>query len=88
MEKVTDILLCEVETEDGRSLGRLFEVRSDGEPEHGVTNKDRPITELIYGATGLWEVLGLKKANFKSIPWKAVKKIELGKIIVDEEFSR
>jgi len=86
MEKITEILLTEIETENGKRLGRLFDVRCAGEPEHGLTNEGRPITELVYGTTGLWEVLGLKKVNVKTIPWKAVKSIEPGKIVVESDF--
>jgi hypothetical protein len=83
MEKITDILFCEIENEDGRRLGRLYDLRSDGEPEHGLSKEQRLVTEIIYGTTGLWEMLGLKKTDFKTISWKAVRKIESGKIIIE-----
>ena len=87
MEKITEILLTEIETANGKRLGRLFDIRCAGEPEHGLANEDRPITELVYGTTGLWEVLGLKKVEVKSIPWAAVKSIEPGKIVVESDFK-
>ena len=82
MEKITDILFSEVETESGDRLGRLYDLRCEGEPEFGIPNEDRTVTELIYGTTGLWEVLGLKKLDRKSVSWKAVKSIEPGRIVV------
>lgn len=82
MEKITDILFCEVESDDGRRLGRLFDVRCAGEPEHGLTNEDRPITELVYGGRGLLEMLGFKQTDLKTMPWSSVKEIKPGKIII------
>ena len=79
---MTDLLMAEIETEDGTRLGRLYDLRSAGEPEHGLAAKDRPITELVYGTAGLWEVLGLKKPNVRTIPWRSVRSIERDKIIV------
>jgi sporulation protein YlmC with PRC-barrel domain len=82
MEKITALLMTEIETEDGTRLGRLYDLRCSGEPEHGLAAKDRPITELVYGTTGLWEVLGLKEPNVRTIPWRSVRSIERGRIIV------
>lgn len=82
MEKITDILMCEVVTEGGRRLGRLYDLRCAGEPEHGTPNRDRTVTELVYGTPGLWEVLDLKHIDTQTIPWSAVKSIERNKIIV------
>jgi hypothetical protein len=82
MEKITDILFAEIETEDGRRLGRVYDVRSDGEPECGFPNDERPLDELLCGSPGLLEVLGFKKVEPRVIPWSAVKKNERGRLIV------
>ena len=87
MEKITDILFLKVETEHGKKLGHLFDIRSEGEPEHGLTNRERTADEIVYGTRGLWEVLGLKKPEVNTIPWSAVKRIEQDKIVVAGEYS-
>jgi hypothetical protein len=73
-----------VETEGGRFLGHVFDLRSRGEPEYGAPRDERVVTEIIYGRTGLFERLGLTQAEPKTISWKAVKAIRGDKIIVDD----
>ena len=82
MEKITEILLAKVVSEDGEPLGRVADLRSNGEPEHGESNKTRVITELLYGKSGWLELVGLRKATLHSVPWKSVKKIEPDKIVI------
>jgi hypothetical protein len=82
IEKITDILFCEVEREDGTKLGHVFDLRSGGEPEHGFENETREITEILYGARSFWETLGLKETELERAAWSDVKKIEGGKIII------
>lgn len=84
IKKITDILFAEVETESGKKLGRVFDVRSTGEPEHSFPNEAREIGELLYGARGFWEVLGFKETRLESVAWSKVVKFEDGKIIVAE----
>jgi len=54
-KKITEILLAEVVDEAGRSYGRVFELRSDGEPEHRIVSKQREITALLFGTSGGWK---------------------------------
>ena len=82
MEKITDILSATVITETGKHLGRVLELRSQGEPEHGSSTDDREITELICGRRGLLELVGLRKAVVKQVPWHAVKRIDGRTIVV------
>ena len=81
MEKVTHILASEVMSENGKRLGRVFDLRSEGEPEHGAPANNRVITELLYESHGLLERLGLKRRVAKSIPWRSVRRVE-GKTLV------
>ncbi len=74
----------EVLTESGRLLGHVFDLRSRGEPEYGEPHEARVVDEVIYGRLGLFERLGLTQAEPKVIPWKAVKAIRDGKLIVEE----
>ena len=82
IEKITDILFCEVEREDGTPLGHVFDLRSTGEPEHGFENETREITEILYGTRSFWETLGIKETELERAAWSDVKKIEGGKIII------
>ena len=82
MEKITDILFCEVENEDGKNLGHVFEFRSAGDPEHGEFARERKVTEILYGKRALLESLGLKAPIIKSFDMSRVKKIQRGKIII------
>ena len=84
MEKITQLLFCEVVSQDGERLGRVFDVRCEGEPEHGDSREERAASELIYGKRGLLEVLGFKKLSGKRVAWQSVKSIERGKIVIDE----
>ena len=84
MEKITQLLFSEVVSQDGERLGRVFDVRCQGEPEHGDSREERAASELVYGKRGLLEVLGFKKAAGKRVGWAAVRRIERGRIVIDE----
>lgn len=83
MEKITQLLFCEVFSEEGEHLGRVFDVRCPGEPEHGHSREARTAGELIYGTRGLLELIGFKKTAGRSVAWQKVKSIEEGKIVID-----
>ena len=82
MEKITDILLAEVVDEDGRNYGRVFELRSQGDPEHGKVSKARKITELLCGNYGILQEIGFKPSNVSTIQWDEVVDIRRGKITI------
>jgi sporulation protein YlmC with PRC-barrel domain len=88
MEKITDLQLLKIVTEDGRHLGHVFDLRSQGVPEHGLSSKERIITEIVYGTIGLWERLGLKQSKTKTLAWQAVIAIKDRKIIVANEVAK
>ncbi|HZT61033.1 MAG TPA: hypothetical protein VFA21_20680 [Pyrinomonadaceae bacterium] len=77
-----------VETEGGRFLGHVFDLRSHGEPEHGETHDARAVNEVVYGRPGLLERLGIIRAETDAIPWEAVKEIRGNKIIVADAVGR
>jgi sporulation protein YlmC with PRC-barrel domain len=87
MEKITQLLFCEVVTQDGERLGRVFDVRCYGEPEHGITNQERTVGELLYGTRGLLELIGLRTTSLQSVAWHSVRGIEDEKIIVDRDYK-
>ena len=82
MEKITELLSAKVMTEDGVYVGRVMDVRSEGEPEHGLVNESRPITELLYGKTGPLSFLGWRSSEVKSVAWKDIKKLSPGKVVI------
>jgi sporulation protein YlmC with PRC-barrel domain len=82
--RASDFQNMRVETEGGRFLGHVFDLRCAGEPEYGAPHDVRVVTELVCGKTGLFERLGLTQAEPTTVSWKAVKAIRDGKIIVDD----
>jgi hypothetical protein len=82
MEKITDILFSQVEDENGKSYGRVFELRSDGEPEHGETSKSRRITEFLCGTTGILQQFGFAAKNVSTIDWEQIVDIKPGRIVI------
>ena len=82
MEKITDILLAEVHDESGRYYGRLFELRSDGEPEHGLVSNNREITAFLCATHGILQELGFKPTDVSTITWDSVVEIKRGKITI------
>ena len=85
MKRLTNLVWMEVVNEHGKSLGRVMDVRSPGEPEHGVVIKEREVSELICGTRGLLIRLGIKKSKESTIPWKSVIAVRGQKIIVKAE---
>jgi sporulation protein YlmC with PRC-barrel domain len=73
-----------VETESGRFLGHVFDLRSEGEPEYGAPKDVRAVTKIVYGRMGLLARLGLDEVDATTLSWKAVKAIRNGKIIVED----
>jgi hypothetical protein len=82
MEKITDILFSHVEDEDGRSYGRVFELRSEGDPEHGEVSKGRSIDTLLCGKIGFLQEFGFDARDITVFDWDSIIDIKKGKIIV------
>ena len=84
-QTITDLQHLKIYTQSGIYLGRVFDLRSSGLPEHGETHTERVIDRLVYGKLGLLERLGLKQSQADTVSWSSVSKIEAGKIIVGAE---
>ena len=82
--KASEFQRMTVETESGRFLGHVFDLRSEGEPEYGAPHDRRAVTKIVYGRMGLLARLGLDEADATTLPWTAVKAIRDGKLIVDD----
>ena len=82
MEKISQLLWIKVVNEDGMHLGRVLDLRSAGDPEHGLVNENRPVTQLAYGRNGVLQFLGLRKADVKIVPWTAVKTFSSKQVVL------
>jgi sporulation protein YlmC with PRC-barrel domain len=85
MKTICDLQFLEVVSDRGEKLGRVFELRSDGIPEHGIMHPYRRITQLVYGKTGLMERLGLRQAQACIVSWSAVVSIDEHTLTVRHE---
>jgi sporulation protein YlmC with PRC-barrel domain len=82
MEKISQLLWMKVVNEEGMHLGHVLDLRSAGDPEYGLQNENRTVTELAYGKNGILQVLGLRHADVKIVPWTAVKTFSRGQIVL------
>jgi hypothetical protein len=82
MEKITEILLSEVEDESGRKYGRVFELRSEGDPEHGIVSDSRKINSILCGTTGLLQEFGFDHRSVTIVDWSEIVDIKPGKIVI------
>jgi hypothetical protein len=82
MEKITDILFSEVEDEGGKKYGRVFELRSEGDPESGKTSDSRRITAFLCGTTGILQQFGFDHRNVNTIDWNQIVDIKPNKVII------
>ncbi|MGM9490792.1 hypothetical protein [Ideonella sp. YS5] len=67
--------------EDGRRLGRLFDLVcpwKPGEPQGAIE-------QLVHGRIGLLERVGLVRQEPASLPWSCVRRIERQAIVVIAE---
>jgi sporulation protein YlmC with PRC-barrel domain len=88
--RLSELLGCEVLTESGRSLRRVWEVRA--EPSGGELR----LVGLLVGRFALAQRLGLwprqprraSDAAGEGIPWNAVVRLEPGRIIVRDGTRR
>jgi sporulation protein YlmC with PRC-barrel domain len=81
--RFSELLRMEVVDRDGKHLGRVVDLRSAGEPEHGDSRAARPVTELIYGKAGWLERLGFRAVEERRASWASVVAIENGTIVID-----
>ncbi|MGN6512534.1 MAG: hypothetical protein ACTHKZ_03045, partial [Lysobacteraceae bacterium] len=70
--RLTQVQDLRVVDEDGRRLGRVFEIRSPGAAEKEPTREAREVDCLLCGRLGLFERLGWKQPRPRAIPWDAV----------------
>jgi sporulation protein YlmC with PRC-barrel domain len=80
---VSDLLGARVLTEDGTSLGRVFDVRADLRP------RSLKVTGLVVGKWGLLERLGLgapgsgvRIRSHDVVPWQDVVRADRREVVV------
>jgi sporulation protein YlmC with PRC-barrel domain len=77
-----------VVTEDGRRLGRVFEVRSPGRAETAPTYVERRVDCLVCGRLGLFERLGWKEPDALTVPWSDVVALHAHAVVVRNDVDR
>jgi sporulation protein YlmC with PRC-barrel domain len=83
MKKITELQHLEIYSKSGAYMGRVFDLRSSGLPEHGITSSAREIDEIVYGTVGLFERLGLRQSKAETVDWSSVLEIDEKRIVVD-----
>ncbi len=82
MRPLSSLLRRKVVSEDGRVLGRCYDLRAE------LTASSLKVTGLCVGEGGLLEHFGVKNAErtrgHDPIPWDAVVRIEGDRIVVRE----
>jgi hypothetical protein len=80
--KLSDFELLEVVTEDGRRLGRVFDLRVHGRPTTKWKPPEMAIDAVVYGTLGFLERVGVRKASSQTIGWDQVVALRPGEIVV------
>jgi hypothetical protein len=78
-----EIDLLRLETESGRLLGHVFDLRCSWQP--GEQAAPPRVDEIIYGRTGLLLRLGLSHREPTSVPWSAVRGVRDGVLVVADD---
>jgi len=73
--------LMRVESEAGRFLGHVFDLRCRWQPG----DRQSPVDEIIFGRLGLLERIGLDERKPDSVRWSVVKALRDGVIVVADE---
>ncbi|HEV7607546.1 MAG TPA: hypothetical protein VGO61_09435 [Steroidobacteraceae bacterium] len=76
MKTACALQLERVLTEEGRELGKVFDLRCEWRAGQAQ------VTHLVYGRRGLWERLGFRRQRHDKLPWSAVVRIEDRDVIV------
>jgi sporulation protein YlmC with PRC-barrel domain len=80
--KLSDFEMLEIVTEEGRSLGHVFDLRAHGRPTTTSTQAMGPVDKVVYGTLGLLERLGVRRVAGRTLKWDRVVAIRAGKIVV------
>jgi sporulation protein YlmC with PRC-barrel domain len=93
MIRVSELLRCNVVTEAGERLGRVFDVRVARRPgsSHERADQQWRVVGVVVGRRGLRERLGFTATNTSApkvardlIPWEEIIRLESGQLIARE----
>jgi sporulation protein YlmC with PRC-barrel domain len=79
MKTACALQLESVRTEDGRRIGKVFDMRCEWR------GAKAEITHLVYGRRGLWERLGFRHPRQDTLPWSSIVRIEERVVIVSND---
>jgi sporulation protein YlmC with PRC-barrel domain len=80
--RLTQLERLEVVREDGRSLGRLRDVRSRAKVGIVAHDAHYEADALLLGASGWLEEMGLRQGGSREVSAKAIVAIESAKLVV------
>lgn len=83
MKRITELQHLKIYSKSGEYMGRVFDLRSAGLPEHGTTSSARVIDQIVYGTVGLFERLGIRQSKAETVDWASVVEIDEKRIVVD-----
>jgi hypothetical protein len=79
MKTACALQLERVRTEDGRVLGKIFDLRCEWRGGHAR------VTHLVYGRRGLWERFGFRRQRRDTLPWAMIVRLDTREVIVARE---
>lgn len=82
LDRLTHLGDIKVFAEDGRTLGHVFEIRSNGAAETEPTYSHRGVDSLLCGRLGLFERLGWRERDALVVPWERVVEVQARRIVV------
>jgi len=83
LNRACAIDLMRIESEAGRSLGRVFDLRC----RWRTGDRQSPVDQIVFGRRGLLERVGLAEGKAASLRWSAVKALRDGVIVVADEVA-
>lgn len=83
LKSVAALELIRLEGEDGNSLGRVFDIRTQFDP--GRPQQPPVVTAISYGPLGFLERLGVRRKRPRSIEWKSIAEARSDRIVVKKK---
>ena len=81
MKRLTELRGLVVLDRNGRSLGRVHEVRCTTSPPRAARQKESEIADLVCGTGGLWVRFGGRPRNIVKVRWSDIVEIKHGKLM-------
>ena len=81
MIRLTQLLHIDIVDEDGERIGSLMDFRGRA-VARGRARNGAPLDRLVFGAPGLLEHIGLRRADSCEVAWKDVVRVEQDRIVI------